>query len=382
MARSPLILAAYLLALTSLLPGSVHASTIPRVRFLDRDGTEIVVVDRLDEQAISRLQKWNQASELPVKLLTVHAVDGKTLLPAMLGQLSFSGCQLVFRPRFDLSRRLRYSASFNASLLDAADRTIETVREPLEVIEASRRVTEVFPSASRLPENTLRFYLHFSGPMSQGEAYRHIQLLDSSGRPVAHPFLELGEELWDRSGTRFTLLFDPGRVKRGLEPRNRFGPALKAGQKYTLVVKQDWPDSSGAGLLGEFRKEFTAVAADHQQPDPGKWKWTRPTAGTFDPLVVRFNEPLDRAMLLRVLRVSAPGQIDLKGEISVDENEQVWSFTPAKRWMSGTHFLSVNLDLEDRAGNSVSRPFEVDVFDRIDERIRPRMRHLPFFVPE
>lgn len=107
MARSPLVLAAYLLALTSLLPGSVHASTSPRVRFLDRDGTEIVVVDRLDEQAISRLQKWNQASELPEKLLTVHAVDGKTLLPAMLGQLSFSGRQLVFRPRFDLSRRLR-----------------------------------------------------------------------------------------------------------------------------------------------------------------------------------------------------------------------------------------------------------------------------------
>ena len=39
-----------------------------------------------------------------------------------------------------------------------------------------------------------------------------------SGQAVADPFLELDEELWSTDGRRFTLLFDPGRIKRGLKP--------------------------------------------------------------------------------------------------------------------------------------------------------------------
>ena len=63
---------------------------------------------------------------------------------------------------------------------------------------------------------------YFDAPMSRGEAYRHIHLVDAkTGREVEAPFLELGEELWDGDFRRFTLLCDPGRVKRGLKPRER-----------------------------------------------------------------------------------------------------------------------------------------------------------------
>ena len=77
------------------------------------------------------------------------------------------------------------------------------------------KVAAVYPSKSALPENQLKFYVHFCAPMSRGEAYERIHLSNERGEEVEFPFLELGEELWDDSGTRFTLFFDPGRIKLG-----------------------------------------------------------------------------------------------------------------------------------------------------------------------
>ena len=62
-------------------------------------------------------------------------------------------------------------------------------------------MTHVYPSRAMLPENLLRLYIHFSAPMSRGEAYRRIRLLDATGKPVDDPFLELDEELWSRDGS-------------------------------------------------------------------------------------------------------------------------------------------------------------------------------------
>ena len=64
-------------------------------------------------------------------------------------------------------------------------------------------------------------------PMSRGMAYEHIRLLGADGKAVAAPFLVLDEELWDYEGKRFTLFFDPARVKRELRPHKELGRALK-----------------------------------------------------------------------------------------------------------------------------------------------------------
>src|SRR5207237_1104835 len=90
-------------------------------------------------------------------------------------------------------------------------------------------VQQVYPSGDPLPENHLRFYVHFSAAMRQGEAYGHVHVLDASGKALDHPFLELDEELWDPQGKRLTLLFHPGRIKKGLKPREELGPILEAG---------------------------------------------------------------------------------------------------------------------------------------------------------
>ena len=105
---------------------------------------------------------------------------------------------------------------------------------------------KVYPSRDLLPENLLQFYIFFSAPMSRGEAYRRITLLDiATGKIVDAPFLELDEELWSPDGTRFTLVFDPGRIKRGLKPREEVGPVLEAGKSYSLVIDRQWLDALG-----------------------------------------------------------------------------------------------------------------------------------------
>ena len=164
-------------------------------------------------------------------------------------------------------------------------------------------VESVYPSAETLPENLLRFYLQFSAPMSRGEAYTHIRLLNAAGRAVADPFLELNEELWSGDGRRFTLLFDPGRIKRGLKPREEVGPILEAGKSYTLVIDHRWPDAQGNLLARDFRKSFGAGPPDQESPSPRDWIIQAPAAGTRHPLEVEFSEPLDSALARRLIVV-------------------------------------------------------------------------------
>jgi hypothetical protein len=55
-------------------------------------------------------------------------------------------------------------------------------------------VRQVYPSTAKIPENQLKFYIEFSAPMSQGNAWRHIRLLKSDGQAVELPFLEIDQE--------------------------------------------------------------------------------------------------------------------------------------------------------------------------------------------
>ena len=231
------------------------------------------------------------------------------------------------------------------------------------------QVVRVSPSREVVPENLLKLYIEFSAPMSFGEAYEHLKLLDGSGKPLDLPFLELGEELWDPRGMRLTLLFDPGRIKRGLKPREELGPVLEEGKSYTFVLDPGWHDAKGTPLKAGFRKRFRVGPPDMTTPDPTSWRIDPPGLGTTEPLVIRFPESLDRAMLGRVLVVTDATDKLRAGKITIGEEETSWSFVPETPWRAGTHALLVDKTLEDLAGNSVDRPFEVDVF-KVESKVR------------
>ena len=218
--------------------------------------------------------RWNALLRVVVRPGAGPASDRRS----MLGSYRVEDGLVRFRPRFPLERGLTYEAVFDPSKLPGAgDRTPDappivaplTLEAPSNV--ATTSLVRVDPAVATLPENLLKFYLTFSAPMSRGQAYDRVHLLDASGKAIDFPFLELGEELWDPSGTRLTLLFDPGRIKTGLKPREEAGPALEAGKSYTLVVDEAWPDAQGRPLLRGIRKPFRVGPADHTSPDPASW---------------------------------------------------------------------------------------------------------------
>jgi hypothetical protein len=241
-------------------------------------------------------------------------------------------------------------------------------------------VTAVYPSAKVLPENLLRFYVHFSAPMSRGEAYNHIRLLRSTGEVVADPFLELNEELWSPDGRRFTLLLDPGRIKRGLKPRQEVGPVLEEGKSYTLLIDRRWPDARGEPLGGEMGLSFKVGPPEEKGLSPGDWKFQAPASGTRDPLVIHFFRPLDHALALRLLVIKDSFNHLVKGSISLESGETRWIMRPQSPWSSGDYRLEVAAELEDIAGNGLGRPFEVDLFDPIFARVESKTVSLPFRI--
>jgi hypothetical protein len=335
---------------------------------------EVVGLDPVTIDALARdPERWRQ-------MFTVSTVEnpGETQAdltdqPALLGtyEVDREAGVLRFRARFPTEPGVHYRAVYlptgpgAAPLVGTFSVSKPAAREP------TTRVVRVAPSRDVLPENLLKFYIEFSAPMSRGRAYENVHLLDAKGKPIDLPFLELGEELWDPRGVRFTLLFDPGRIKSGLKPREEAGPVLEAGKAYTLVVDRGWRDAAGDPLSAEFRKPFRVGPADTTPPDPKNWVLGRPEAGTRAPLVATFPEPLDRALLGRVLAVADSNRKPLSGRVEVGPDETSWSFTPDAPWTPGDHLLIVDRGLEDLVGNSIGRRFEVDVFNKIDEPGEP-----------
>jgi hypothetical protein len=312
---------------------------------------------------------------------SLDGLDPKAELPPLAGKWSNDGDVVRFRPRFPLQPGLCYRAEFRP--VDGAPIVKEFVWQPgAKKAAVAPEVTALFPSGEHVPANLLKLYVHFSQPMSTGEVYGRIRLLDAKGDEVAHPFLELEEELRSRDGTRVTVFFDPGRVKRELRPNAEVGPALVDGRSYTIDIDAAWQSAEGVPLAKGYRKKILVVAPDREAPDPKTWIGRLPFAGTRDPLVFAFPEPLDHALLERLLWVRGPDGVEVDGLSLVGDRERVWSFRPATSWVAGVHHLVMGTILEDLAGNSIAKVFEVDVFREIRAPVASKEVSLEFTVLE
>jgi hypothetical protein len=216
--------------------------------------------------------------------------------------------------------------------------------------------------------------------MAAGHAYEHVKLLRPDGTPDKRAFLEIGEEMWDRSGQRLTLLFDPGRVKKGLKPREEFGPVLEPGKTYRLVIDKGWRDANDLPLTTGFEKQFTAGPEIEAAIDIKQWILTSPASGSRNSLIVQFPRPLDSALLMRMLTIADSAGKEITGQITLAAEERCWQFRPDQAWAAGDYFLVADTALEDTAGNNIARPFEVDVFERVDDKPGPDFVRIPFSI--
>ena len=80
-------------------------------------------------------------------------------------------------------------------------------------------------------------------------------------------FLALDQELWDPVRRRITLLFDPGRVKRGVRTNLESGAPLVAGRRYRLVIDDALAGRQrrGAGV-GRGAGVRRGIEADRRRP--------------------------------------------------------------------------------------------------------------------
>jgi hypothetical protein len=381
----------FALALGALALASAVASAAPNAVAIrlkgkaEADPRAVFEVTGIDAADLRNLTRTQLTAEQWQALFAVYAgerpADGQQ--PAMLGSYRVEGQVLRFEPRFPLAPGVRYRAVFDPSKLPgrpgkadlvAAEFTLPKPKTVPAVVE------QIYPSRGKLPENQLKFYIHFSAPMGQGNSYRHIRLFTASGKEVVSPWLELGEELWSPDGKRFTLFIDPGRIKHGLKPREDLGPVLEAGKTYTLVIDRAWTDANGNPLKETYRKTFQAVAAEEKPIDEKTWKVHTPPPGATEPLIVTFPRPLDHAMLHRVLWVTDAKGEKVPGTVKVTDEETRWQFTPERPWRPGAYRLVADVTLEDLAGNQVGQPFEVDVFKPIQRERQLKTVELPFEV--
>jgi hypothetical protein len=362
------------------------AARLAKVRVSGLTSREVAALQRLAPNA----PEWKRFLSVEVESA---GLNFDPTAPKMEGQYLVDHGLLQFEPAFPLEAGLRYRARFAPGELANFTRgiqegpgrsappaavdsvfTIPVTRPPQATV-----VRQVYPSARQVPENLLKFYIHFSAPMSRGQIYEHIHLRDANHRDVELPFLELDQELWDPSMTRLTLFIDPGRIKRGVKPLEEIGPALEAGRSYSLEIDPDWRDGNGHPLQQPFRKEFEVIAPDRDPLDPRRWVVRAPSAETRDPLFLEFNKFMDNALARRLIRVIGPAGKTLDGAVDLANEERSWRFVPTSPWKGGNYRVEVDPIIEDLAGNNIGKAFEVDLLD-ISKQTSLHATQMPFEV--
>jgi hypothetical protein len=297
-------------------------------------------------------------------------VDG---LPPMAGRLVRDGDDVCFLPRFAFVDGTAY-------VVEVGGDVAAVLVRPRPDQSATTEVLEIYPTASEVPPNLLRFYVWFSAPMSVGEAAAHVRLVDETGGVMAGALFPIDHELWDGERRRLTVLLDPARIKRGLVGHRQSGYPLSPGMSCRLEVDDAFRDARGTALRNRAQRRYEVGAEERRRVEPEDWVLTTPTRGTLDPLSLEFDRPLDHGLLTRCLHVVGPGGRAVDGSRTIGPEERSWRLTPREPWTAESHQLVVDPVLEDLAGNSVSRVFDRDTH-RTEEAPREARSVTVTFAP-
>lgn len=342
----------------------------------------LVRVTGLSSQELASLESARLGDEAWARLLRITVDGAPPNGPTIVGRFAISSPNLEFTPKFPFDAGRGYLATFDPAQLPSqrAGGVVRTVVSlPATVRTPTTTVVRMLPTADTLPENLLRVYLEFSAPMARDHGRDYLTLLDEQGHEVKDAFLALDIDFWSPDGRRYTVFFDPGRVKRGILPNDLFGRALVGGHRFTIAVDPKWRDANGLPLAAPFQHAFAVGPADIAPLQLTEWRVRPPAAGSRDPFVVAFPKPLDHGLLQRALAV-ARGSATIAGDVTIGPGEMEWRFTPRDAWAAGAFDLVVLSILEDPMGNKIGRPFDVDTFDHIDRTPAPERMTVPFIV--
>jgi hypothetical protein len=287
-------------------------------------------------------------------------------LPPMAGSLvrSRDRSGVAFVPRFPFIDGTTYTVIVDR---EVAAVLIRPRPDDGEEGRTEAEVVSVYPSASTVPRNLLRFYVSFSAPMREGCAAAQVRLVDDDGDVLIGAFLPTEYELWHAARQRLTVLLDPARIKRGLVGHREAGYPLQSGSSFRLVIGDGFLDAQGRARGSGFERRYQVGDDARGHVDPTRWTLAVPSSGTVDPLTVSFERPLDQGLVARCLVVVGPDGQAVDGTPTIGPEERSWRFVPRRVWASGPHQVVVDPLLEDVAGNSVTRVFDRDLDRAADE---------------
>lgn len=331
----------------------------------------VVTVTGISPALRRHLEQLPEGTRRWTDVLAVRATAGEANVPPLAGKYSLTqDGALRFEPRYPPDGPLIYLVRFDpnafASLAGHLQGELPVAEWQFAIpgrapAASTTAVEAIHPSTHTVPANQLRWYLDFSAPMREGEAISRVHLVDDRGKEVRGAFLDVSSELWDSAGRRLTMLFDPGRVKRGIRTRMQQGPVLEPGRSYTIRVDAAWSDSRGAPLARTFTHRFQVGGEDSLPVTPAAWLVKPPLEGSRNPLELDFGEPLDHALALGMVEIQDPAGRHVAGRVELSHNDSRWHFTPAAAWLEGQYRLLINPALEDLAGNRVDHLFDADL---------------------
>ena len=334
-----------------------------RLEWAERDGRGCLEVRGWTETELGELEGLD-AGELGrrLALYTSEALAGSDDLravPPVAGSFASVGAVVHFTPRFPFADGMSYSL-----VVDTAGHGPEvwSIVRPSQSSASDAEVLAIYPTATALPVNLLRIYVHFSAPMSEGWAARAIRVCRAdTGEELHDVFLPPEPELWDPERLRLTMLLDPGRIKRGLVPNLEAGYPLVEGVPIKVLVDAEFRDAAGGPLQHGAERRYAIGTALRSRIDLDDWRITAPKARSRTALLADFGRPLDHGLLQHCLRVCDDTGTAMPGDTEVGAEERSWRFTPSLPWREGNYRLVVEPRLEDVAGNSPVRVFDRDI---------------------
>ncbi|MCI4668017.1 MAG: hypothetical protein MRZ79_07635 [Bacteroidia bacterium] len=218
-------------------------------------------------------------------------------------------------------------------------------------------ISHIEPRLDTLPANQLKFEIFSHEVFAESSPYPYIHLVDQEGDSLKGTFLELSPPLFNEDLKSLTLWMDPGRIKRGLGLNLKFDTPLEEGKQYELRISKSLRNKYGEELEEDYVKKFYVAAPDRTQPVP---KLIYKRKSKLSSITVDFGEPMAFLSVRNRISLYKDGKYMDSG-FRPDSVRRTWTCRNSEGWEDGNYEVRISMEVEDLAGNNLSRLFDEDL---------------------